>query len=34
VEGVPSLEQAIADPVRGQDTTLHDPALVRDRAVT
>lgn len=24
-----SLEQAIADPVRGQDTTLHNPALLR-----
>jgi len=22
------LEQAIAEPVRGQDTTLHDPALL------
>jgi catechol 2,3-dioxygenase len=27
-KGVPSLEEAIADPVRGQDTTLHDPALL------
>ena len=27
-KGVQSLEQAIADPVRGQDTTLHDPALL------
>ena len=25
--GMPSLEAAIAEPVRGQDTTLHDPAL-------
>jgi len=24
-----SLEQAIADPVRGQDTALHDPALLK-----
>jgi len=24
-----SLEQAIADPVHGQDTTLHNPALVK-----
>ena len=28
-KGVPSLEAAIADPVRGQDTTLHDPALLK-----
>jgi catechol 2,3-dioxygenase-like lactoylglutathione lyase family enzyme len=28
-KGVPSLEEAIADPVRGQDTTLHDPALLK-----
>lgn len=28
-KGAGSLEQAIADPVRGQDTTLHDTALVR-----
>jgi catechol 2,3-dioxygenase len=27
-KGAQSLEQAIADPVRGQDTTLHDPALL------
>ena len=26
-KGVPSIEAAIADPVRGQDTTLADPAL-------
>src|SRR5487761_1297847 len=26
-KGVPSIEDAIADPVRGQDTSLHDPAL-------
>jgi catechol 2,3-dioxygenase len=24
-----SLEEAIADPVRGQDTTLHDPTLLK-----
>lgn len=24
-----SLEEAIADPVRGQDTSMHDPALLR-----
>ncbi len=24
-----SLEQAIADPVRGQDTSLHDPSLLK-----
>ena len=28
-KGVPSLEEAIADPVRGQDTTLQDPALLK-----
>jgi len=28
-KGVPSLEAAIADPVRGQDTTLHDPSLLK-----
>jgi catechol 2,3-dioxygenase len=28
-KGVRSIEDAIADPVRGQDTTLHDPALAR-----
>jgi Glyoxalase/Bleomycin resistance protein/Dioxygenase superfamily len=27
-KGVNSLAAAIADPVRGQDTTLHDPALL------
>jgi catechol 2,3-dioxygenase-like lactoylglutathione lyase family enzyme len=27
-KGAQSLEQAIADPVPGQDTTLHDPALL------
>jgi catechol 2,3-dioxygenase len=27
-KGAQSLEQAIADPVRGQDTTLHDPTLL------
>jgi catechol 2,3-dioxygenase len=27
-KGVPSLAEAIADPVCGQDTTLHDPTLV------
>ncbi len=27
-KGVRSLEAAIADPVRGQDTTLHDPSLL------
>ena len=26
-KGVRGLEAAIADPVRGQDTTLHDPSL-------
>jgi len=26
-KGARSLEDAIADPVRGQDTTLHDPSL-------
>jgi catechol 2,3-dioxygenase len=28
--GVRGLAAAIADPVPGQDTTLHDPALLRD----
>jgi catechol 2,3-dioxygenase len=28
-KGARSLEEAIADPVRGQDTTLHDPTLAR-----
>jgi catechol 2,3-dioxygenase-like lactoylglutathione lyase family enzyme len=28
-KGVGSLEAAIAEPVRGQDTTLHDPTLRR-----
>ncbi|MBV8737668.1 MAG: VOC family protein [Alphaproteobacteria bacterium] len=28
-KGARSLEDAIADPVRGQDTTLHDPSLLR-----
>jgi catechol 2,3-dioxygenase-like lactoylglutathione lyase family enzyme len=27
-KGAQSLEEAIAQPVRGQDTTLHDPALL------
>ena len=27
-KGAQSLEAAIADPVRGQDTSLHDPALL------
>jgi hypothetical protein len=27
-KGAQSLEAAIADPVHGQDTTLHDPALL------
>jgi catechol 2,3-dioxygenase len=27
-KGARSLEDAIADPVRGQDTTLHDPSLL------
>ena len=27
-KGAQSLEEAIAEPVRGQDTTLHDPALL------
>ena len=27
-KGAPSLRQAIADPVRGQDTTLGDPSLL------
>ena len=26
-KGARSLDDAIADPVRGQDTTLHDPSL-------
>jgi catechol 2,3-dioxygenase len=28
-KGVRSIEEAIADPVRGQDTSLHDPSLVK-----
>ncbi|MGH7092435.1 MAG: VOC family protein, partial [Stellaceae bacterium] len=28
-KGVRSIEAAIADPVRGQDTALHDPSLVK-----
>lgn len=28
-KGAPSLAQAIADPVNGQDTTLQDPSLLR-----
>lgn len=28
-KGARSLEDALADPVRGQDTTLHDPSLLR-----
>ena len=28
-KGARSLEDAIADPVQGQDTTLHDPALLK-----
>jgi catechol 2,3-dioxygenase len=27
-KGARSIEEAIADPVRGQDTTLHDPGLL------
>jgi catechol 2,3-dioxygenase-like lactoylglutathione lyase family enzyme len=27
-KGAPSLTAALADPVRGQDTTLHDPSLL------
>jgi catechol 2,3-dioxygenase-like lactoylglutathione lyase family enzyme len=30
-KGASSLEQAIADPVIGQDTTLADPTLIRTR---
>ncbi len=30
-KGVRSIEDAIADPVRGQDTTLHDPSLLKRR---
>jgi len=30
-KGAHSLEEAIADPVRGQDTTLHDPARLKGR---
>jgi hypothetical protein len=30
-KGAQSLEAAIADPVRGQDTTLHDPALLNGK---
>jgi catechol 2,3-dioxygenase len=29
-KGARSLEEAIADPVRGQDTTLHDSTLLND----
>ena len=29
-KGARSLEDALADPVRGQDTTLHDPSLLND----
>ena len=29
LKGTPSLENAIADPVRGQDTSLRDPALLK-----
>jgi catechol 2,3-dioxygenase-like lactoylglutathione lyase family enzyme len=32
-KGVSSLEEAIADPVRGQDTTVHDPALLQGGSV-
>jgi catechol 2,3-dioxygenase len=28
-KGARSLENALADPVRGQDTTLHDPLLLK-----
>lgn len=28
-KGARSIKEAVADPVRGQDTTLHDPALLR-----
>jgi len=28
-KGVRGIEDAIADPVRGQDTTLHDPSLIK-----
>ena len=28
-KGVRSIEDAIADPVTGQDTTLHDPSLLK-----
>jgi catechol 2,3-dioxygenase-like lactoylglutathione lyase family enzyme len=28
-KGVRSLEEALADPVSGQDTTLHDPSLLK-----
>jgi catechol 2,3-dioxygenase len=28
-KGVRSIDDAIADPVRGQDTTLHDPSLLK-----
>jgi catechol-2,3-dioxygenase len=28
-KGARSLEDALADPVRGQDTTLHDPSLLK-----
>src|SRR5271166_3604569 len=33
-KGAQSLEQAIADPVRGQDTTLHDPTLLDGEKTT
>jgi catechol 2,3-dioxygenase-like lactoylglutathione lyase family enzyme len=32
-KGVPSLAAAIADPVRGQDTTVHDPSLRNASAI-
>ncbi|MGA8757415.1 MAG: VOC family protein [Stellaceae bacterium] len=31
-KGARSLEDAVADPVRGQDTSLHDPSLLKGRA--
>ena len=30
-KGARSLEEAIANPVRGQDTTLHDPSLLEPK---
>jgi catechol 2,3-dioxygenase-like lactoylglutathione lyase family enzyme len=33
-KGAQSLEQAIADPVHGQDTTLHDPTLLDGEKTT